>query len=243
MNILALSTTSTSGSIAIYNKDHISYINHLDIKVTHSERLLPQIDAGLKNSKIDISDIGLVVIANGPGSFTGVRIGLATAKGICMAHNIPLLPINTLELLANNIFPANRNILTLIDARMAEVYAALYSPDLEILIPETNAKPTEIFKMIKEPVIIVGDGAKLFKKEIIKSGIDHIFCLEHQNIPLASTLISIALKCNIPKYDFESISELEPYYLRKSQAEFVRDEKIKQQQNETNKKNNRGKNE
>ncbi|MDP8200795.1 MAG: tRNA (adenosine(37)-N6)-threonylcarbamoyltransferase complex dimerization subunit type 1 TsaB [Candidatus Tenebribacter burtonii] len=235
MNILALSTTSSSGSIAIYKKDHISFINHLDIKVTHSERLLPQIDAGLKNSKINISDIDLVVIANGPGSFTGTRIGLATAKGICMAHNIPLLPINTLELLANNIAHSNRNILALIDARMSEVYAALYSPELEIILPETNTKPEILFKKIKKPVIVVGDGAKEYRNEILVSGIDHTFCLEHQNIPLASTLISIALKNNIPEYDFESISELEPYYLRKSQAELVRDEKLKKQ-----KKINRG---
>lgn len=231
MNILALSTTSSSGSIAIYKEDHISYINHLDIKITHSERLLPQIDAGLKNSKIAISDIDMVVIANGPGSFTGVRIGLATAKGICMAHNIPLFPINTLKLLANNIVFTDRNILVLIDARMAEVYAALYSPDLEIILPETNTKPVEILNMITEPVIIVGDGAKEFKKEIDESGIDYKLCLEHQNIPLASTLISIALKSEIPEYDFDRISELEPYYLRKSQAELVRDEKLKKQQN------------
>ncbi len=235
MKILALSTTSSSGSIAIYNDDHISYINHLDIKITHSERLLPQIDAGLKNSKIEISDIDLVVIANGPGSFTGIRIGLATAKGICMALNIPLLPINTLELLANNIAPSNRNILALIDARMNEVYAALYSPDLEILIPGTNAKPADIFKLIKYPFIVVGDGSKEFKKDIIESGIDHTFCMEHQNIPLASTLISIALKRKVPEYDFENISELEPFYLRKSQAELVRDEKIKKQKSNTKK--------
>ncbi len=161
LNILALSTTSSSGSIAIYKEDHISYINHLDIKVTHSERLLPQIDTGLKSSKIDISQIDLVVIANGPGSFTSIRIGLATAKGICMAHNIPLLPISTLELLANNVVSSNRNILTLIDAKMSEVYTALYSPELELLIPETNAKPAELLRMIKEPVIIVGDAVKV----------------------------------------------------------------------------------
>ena len=226
LNILALSTTSSSGSIAIYKEDHISYINHLDIKVTHSERLLPQIDTGLKSSKIDISQIDLVVIANGPGSFTSIRIGLATAKGICMAHNIPLLPISTLELLANNVVSSNRNILTLIDAKMSEVYTALYSPELELLIPETNAKPAELLRMIKEPVIIVGDAVKVFKKDIDDCGIDYQLCLEHNNIPLASTLISIALKSEIPKYDFNFISELEPYYLRKSQAELVRDEKL-----------------
>jgi len=226
LNILALSTTSTSGSIAIYKKDHISYINYLDIKVTHSERLLPQIDAGLKNSKIKISDIDLVVIANGPGSFTGIRIGLATAKGICMANEIPLLPINTLQLLANNVIPTNRNILALIDARMEEVYAGLYSPDLIALIPEKNAKLVNLFQKIKKPVIIVGDGADKFNKEIKKSKMDYVFCPIHQNIPLASTLISIALKKEIPIYDFNIISELEPYYLRKSQAELVRDEKL-----------------
>ncbi len=226
LNILALSTTSSSGSIAIYKEDHISYINHLDIKVTHSERLLPQIDTGLKSSKIDISQIDLVVIANGPGSFTSIRIGLATAKGICMAHNIPLLPISTLELLANNVVSSNRNILTLIDAKMSEVYTALYSPELELLIPETNAKPAELLRMIKEPVIIVGDAVKVFKKEIDDSGIDYQLCMEHINIPLASTLISIALKSVIPKYDFNFIAGLEPYYLRKSQAELVRDEKL-----------------
>jgi len=226
LNILALSTTSSSGSIAIYKEDHISYINHLDIKVTHSERLLPQIDTGLKSSKIDILQINLVVIANGPGSFTSIRIGLATAKGICMAHNIPLLPISTLNLLANNVVLSNQNILTLIDAKMSEVYAALYSPELKLLIPETNAKPAELLKMIKKPVVIVGDGVKVFKEEIDNSGIDYQLCMEHQNIPLASTLISIALKSEIPKYDFNFISELEPYYLRKSQAELVRDEKL-----------------
>jgi len=229
LNILALSTTSSSGSIAIYKEDHISYINHLDIKITHSERLLPQIDTGLKSSKIDLSQINLVVIANGPGSFTSVRIGLATAKGICMAHNIPLLPISTLNLLANNVLPVNKNILTLIDAKMSEVYAALYSPELELMIPEANAKPAELLGMIKDPVIIVGDAVKVFKKEIDDSGVDYQLCPEHQNVPLASTLISIALNCEIPKYDFNFISELEPYYLRKSQAELVRDEKLRKQ--------------
>lgn len=223
MNILALSTTSSSGSIAIYSGDYISYINHLDIKITHSERLLPQIDAGLKNSKLHISEIDLIVTANGPGSFTGLRIGLATAKGLCFAHKIPLMPISTLELLANNIANSSRNILAIIDAKMQEVYAALYSKDLEILIPEFNTKPQELFKLIEDPVIVVGDGTKKFLPEIEQSGIDFELCLEHLNIPLASTLISIALTSKLPKYDFDMISELEPNYLRRSQAEIVRE--------------------
>lgn len=227
MNILALSTTSSSGSIAIYKNDHISYINHLDIKVTHSERLLPQIDASLKNSKLSVEEIDLIVIANGPGSFTGLRIGLATAKGLCFAHKIPLLPISTLKLLAHNVAQSSRNILAIIDARMDEIYTALYSKDFDEIIPEMNAKPAEFFKQISNPVIIVGLGAKKILSEIQKSGIDYIFCLEHQNIPLASTLISIAITSDIPKYDFDKIANLEPNYLRKSQAELTHEEKIK----------------
>ncbi|MCF7858754.1 MAG: tRNA (adenosine(37)-N6)-threonylcarbamoyltransferase complex dimerization subunit type 1 TsaB [Candidatus Cloacimonetes bacterium] len=227
MNILALSTTSTSGSIAIYKADHISYINHLDIKTTHSERLLPQIEAGLKNSKLDISEINLVTLANGPGSFTSIRIGLATAKGICLANEIPLEPINTLEMLAHNVIPTHRNILTIIDAKMSEVYAALFTPEMQVLIAARNSTPKQFLSMIDVPVIIVGDGGKLYKQEILDNGIDFLFCQEHQNVPLASTLISIVLEREIPEYDFNQISSLEPYYLRKSQAELIRNEKIK----------------
>ena len=118
MNILALSTTSTSGSIAIYKENSIAFISYLDIRITHSERLMPQIAFGLEQSNIELKNLDLVIIANGPGSFTGIRIGLATAKGICMAHEIPLLPVNTLELLAYNLFGSNRDILPFIHSRM-----------------------------------------------------------------------------------------------------------------------------
>ena len=225
MNILALCTTSTSGSIAICKNDTISFISYLDINITHSERLMPQIDFGLKQSKIGIEDLHLVCLANGPGSFTGVRIGLATAKGFCMAKKIPLLPINTLELLAYNLLGNKLPILSFIDAKMDEVYAALYSQELKEIIPPQNAKPAEFLKKIKEPVIIIGDGVEKYENIIKESRIEYKLALPHQNIPMASTLISIALKKDIPKYDFNFIANLEPYYLRKSQAEILKESK------------------
>ena len=226
MNILALDTSSTSGSVAICKDNKISFISYLDIQITHSERLMPQIDFGLKQAKLTIADIDLICLSNGPGSFTGIRIGLATAKGFCMGREIPLLPVNTLELLAYNLYGCKCSILPFIDAKMDEVYAALYSSDLEEKIPPQNAKPDVFLKMIKEPVIYVGDGAFKFKELIESSGIQFELALPHQNIPLASTLISIALKMNkIPKFDFDFIAELEPYYLRKSQAEIIKKQK------------------
>ncbi len=225
MNILALSTTSTSGSIAIYKENKISFISYLDIRITHSERLMPQIDFGLKQSKLNISDIDLVALANGPGSFTGIRIGLATAKGICMANEIPLLAINTLELLSYNLYKPQIPILAMIDAKMNEIYVALYSANHQELIEPQNANPTKFLKKINQPVIIVGDGAKKFENIIIESNIEYEFAFPHHNLPLASTLISIALNRLIPKYDFDKIAALEPYYLRKSQAEIIKKKK------------------
>ena len=223
MNILALCTTSTSGSIALYKGNSIAFISYLDIRITHSERLMPQIAFGLEQSSIELKDLNLVTIANGPGSFTGIRIGLATAKGICMPHEIPLLPVNTLELLAYNLFGSNRNILPFIDARMSEVYAALYSSNLEQLIPPQNVKPADFLQKISEPVTIVGDGLESYREIIESSRVDFVPALPHQNIPLASTLISIALRNSVPDYNFDQIAELEPFYLRKSQAEIARE--------------------
>jgi len=223
LNILALSTTSTSGSIAIYKEDKISYISYLDIRVTHSERLMPQIDFGLKQSKLDISEINLVTLANGPGSFTGIRIGLATAKGICMANQIPLMPINTLELLAYNFYKPKLPILAIIDAKMNEVYTALYSTEHKELIKPQNADLVEFLTKIDQQVIIVGDGGIKFSEIIDNSNIKYEIAFPHQNIPLASTLISIVLQRSIPEYNFDSIADLEPFYLRKSQAEILKE--------------------
>ena len=180
----------------------------------------------MKQAKRTIDDIDLICIPNGPGSFTGIRIGLATAKGFCMGREIPLLPVNTLKLLAYNLYGCKWSILPFIDAKMDEVYAALYSSDLEEKIPPQNAKPDVFLKMIKEPVIFVGDGAFKYKEQIEKIGIQYEIALPHQNIPMASALISIALKMkNIPKFDFDFIAELEPYYLRQSQAEIIKKQK------------------
>ncbi len=228
MNILALCTSFTSGSIAVSVNNKITFISYLDIIITHSERIMPQIDFGLKQSRIELDNIDLICLANGPGSFTGTRIGLATAKGLCYANQIPLLPVNTLELLSYNFYGCKYPILPFIDAKMGEVYAALYSPELKEIISPQNSKPDEFLKKIREPVIIIGDGISRYRDIIKQSGIKYETVLPHLNIPLASGLISISSKLkNIPEFDFDLIAELEPYYLRKSQAEIVKLEKEK----------------
>jgi len=225
LNILALNTSSTSGSIAVSKGRNITFIGYLDIKITHSERLMPMLDQGLKQSKISIDEIDLVTLANGPGSFTGIRIGLATAKGICFGRKIPLIPVNTLKLLAANLYGNKHPILTFLDAKMDEVYAALYSPEMDEIISPQNARPLDFLKKIKEKVTIIGDGFEKYKKLINDSGIEFYPALPHQHLALASNLIGLVLQMKkIPDYDFEFISNLEPFYLRKSQAELMREQ-------------------
>lgn len=227
MNILAF-TTISAGSIAVYADKRIKYSTYFDLRSTHSETLLPEIDLALQKSDLSISDIDMIAISHGPGSFTGTRIGLATAKGLCMGKNLPLVCIDSLTLLAHNVQSSGMRILTLIDARMQEVYAALFSPKKQTIIPPLNIKPADLAKKLEEPVLIVGDGGEVYHD--IFAGYGHKFALAHQNLVTAAGLIGIILQNNLTaEYDFEQIANLEPLYLRKSQAELVRDKKIKEQ--------------
>ena len=225
MNILALDTTSSWGSVSLSREGQIVYLGYLDIRVTHSERLMQQIDYGLKQSEMKLGDIDLIAISNGPGSFTGVRIGLSTAKGICMVREIPLYPVNTLKLLAYNLYGCGTNIIPFIDARMSEVYAAVYDAEIKEIVAPCSSDPADFLAGVEENAIIIGDGIYKYRERIKATGKSFTIGLTHQNFPIASALIGIIEKENIsPKYDFSQIADLEPLYLRKSQAELKKQE-------------------
>ncbi len=227
MNILAFDTSSSSGSIALTMDSIIKYASFFDIHITHSETLLPQVDVCLKTNRLTIQDIDALIVANGPGSFTGLRIGLATAKGICMANEIPLIPFSTLLLLASNCYGSKLPVLSMIDAKMNEIYCALYSPDLEELMSPRTIDPSDLLKLVTEPVLAVGSGFLKYGQELVKDGLDLHPALPHQHLPMATGLFSLLeLFPHSLKYDFEAVANLEPMYLRKSQAEVVRDKRL-----------------
>ena len=227
MNILAIDTSSTSGSIAISKNSKIEYIQFLDLKITHSERLMPQIAFGMEQCKISINDINAILISNGPGSFTGLRIGLATAKGLSYANKIPIIPFNSIEMSAANLFGNANNIVVFNDAKMGEVYAGMYSPKLEEIIAPGNFKPQEFLDLIEGKVTVIGSGVNVYK-ELINKTIEADFVLKHQSLALAASLISLfELREIVPVYNFNEIASLEPFYMRKSQAEIVREETLK----------------
>lgn len=220
MNILAIDTSSSWGSVAVYKGNHISFISYLDIRITHSERLMLQIDNSLVQSELTLDDIDLIAFSNGPGSFTGLRIGLATVKGICTVKKIPLYPVNTLKALAFNVFGCERDIVPIIDAKMNEVYGAVFDKYFNIIREPENCSPELFIDEIEKPSIVLGDGVYRYKELLEKKGKILRIGLTHQNFVVASSLIGLVCYERIePDYDFEAIAALEPYYLRSSQAE------------------------
>ncbi|MCD4828146.1 MAG: tRNA (adenosine(37)-N6)-threonylcarbamoyltransferase complex dimerization subunit type 1 TsaB [Candidatus Cloacimonetes bacterium] len=221
MRVLALETTSTSGSVAVADETGLCAAAFLDIRVTHSERLMPQVAQCLEQAGLAIADIDLVAVSAGPGSFTGVRIGLATAKGLCAAREIPLWPVNTLDLLAHNAWGSGLPVLACIDARMDEVYAALYDTEMNPLLPPCNALTDEFIARVTAPAVLaVGSGALLYADKLAAAPFDVRLGLAHMHSPQATVLASLALALpSPPVFDWDEVAALEPYYLRRSQAE------------------------
>lgn len=221
MNLLAIDTASTSGSIALMKDDRIVACQFMDIQITHSERLMPQIDQIFQMNKMKPSELDGVLLANGPGSFTGIRIGLSTAKGICFGIEKPLIPYNNLEMLAINLAHADKPILSVIDARMNEIYAALYDPSGAELISPFNGNIHDLVEQINhKELFVIGDDIKGLYEALMSRNIKIHYPLVHQNIPLASALFSLfKIKKSELNWDFDFLSRLEPFYLRSSIAQ------------------------
>ncbi|MEK7267104.1 MAG: tRNA (adenosine(37)-N6)-threonylcarbamoyltransferase complex dimerization subunit type 1 TsaB, partial [Nitrospirota bacterium] len=194
---------------------------------THSERLMTEIEHCLKQSGIKISDIDVFAVATGPGSFTGLRIGLSTVKGFSYATGKQIVSVPTLEALAWN-FPYSRYpVCTMLDARKKEVYAALFKwegENLIRLINETSAKPEEFARDAlsvtrDERFIFAGEGAALYRDKIIEAmGEKAIFASPEKTVPSPANVAVLGLK-KAKAGEFSEPISLIPMYIRKSEAE------------------------
>ncbi len=218
---LALDTSQSSGSIALWDSDRVVYSACFDIRVTHSETLMPQVDEALKFCGFQPADITTVYLANGPGSFTGLRIGLATAKGIAYGLKIPLRAFSTLQLAALERYRCGRRILAVLDAKMSEVYAALYDEDLSELVPPAVRDPRELAGCELEGSYLLGSGAGMLAPLLQEKGTSFIPVPPSPlNAAGLFTLASILPQAEI--YDFSLLAALEPLYLRESTAQLRR---------------------
>ena len=221
MKILALDTSSKVAGVAILDDEKLLgeyYINH---KRNHSQKLMPIIKGLLDDLEIDVQDIDYYAVSVGPGSFTGLRIGITTVKGMAYATNKKVVEVDTLDALAENIGYANDMICAMIDARNEQAYVAIYDngkkvvEDNAITIQELVSK----LKFLENKVVFVGDGALVHEKYLKDElGKNCVIANQKDILPKASSVAQIALK-KIKNGEVLSCNELLPNYLRKSQAE------------------------
>ncbi len=222
MKILALETSTMLGGVAVADEDGLIAEIRLNVKTTHSERMMTAIDWALKQSGVTLDAVDAVAVAAGPGSFTGLRIGLATAKGLCYATGKPLVLVPTLEALAWNFPYCMHPVCTMLDARKGEVYAALFlwkGDRFVTLVPETATRPEDLLRDSDGPVVLAGEGAMRYWERILSAiGERALAAPLHKMVPSPSNIALLGVQ-RARRSEYANPATAEPRYVRKSEAE------------------------
>jgi len=222
VKVIGIDSSTMTGSIGLIDEDRPVAQYSLKIDVTHSERLMETIDLVLQGARIALKEIDGFAVSIGPGSFTGLRIGLGTVKGLCMATGKPAAAVSTLEALAANMPFCRYLLCPLLDARKKEVYAALFKYREEgcmiRLTDDRVVSPEFLIEQIREPVVFLGDGVDVYK-DFLKGRLgDHAY-FAPMNAMLPSG-ISVAMLGLAKLKKGEVITDTEiPVYIRRSEAE------------------------
>ncbi|MDQ5986930.1 MAG: tRNA threonylcarbamoyladenosine biosynthesis protein TsaB [Syntrophus sp. SKADARSKE-3] len=171
MKILAIDTSGQSAGLAILEDDNPLYEININMEIHHSEILLPALDDMCRATGIAVKDMDLFACTTGPGSFTGLRIGLSTVKGMAMATGKPVVGVSTLEALACNAMQSSLTVCPVMDARKNQIYAAMFKTDPSCVPdrfgPDALAEVDTFLGSIKGRALFLGDGAVRYAKEIL----------------------------------------------------------------------------
>ena len=225
MKILVLESSGLVASVALMEEDRMICEFTMNHKKTHSQTLLPMVDEMMKITGFQKKELDAVAISKGPGSFTGLRIGSATAKGLAQALDIPVVSISSLEGLAANLYGTKDLICPMMDARRSQVYTGIFQYDGERLVTrmEDDALPVaDLIRILNEkgePVIFLGDGVPVYQK-MLEEGltVPYRFAPVHMNRQRAGAVGVLAVQY-FKEGKIESSRDHKPEYLRKSQAE------------------------
>ena len=233
MKILALDSSGIVASVAIVEDNTLLAEYTVNYKKTHSQTLLPMLDEVAKMTELDLSTIDAIAVAAGPGSFTGLRIGSATAKGLALALKKPLVAVPTVEALAYNLYDTNGLICPIMDARRNQVYTGIYRFENHKLVTLEDQMAVSITDLLDklnergEPVTFLGDGVPVFEKTIGENlKVPHTFAPAHVNKQRAAAVAALG-EIYYREGKLQSAAEHTPEYLRVSQAERDRAEKQK----------------
>lgn len=231
MKILALDSSGIVASVAVLENDTLLAEYTVNYKKTHSQTLLPMLDEVAKMTELDMESIDAIAVAAGPGSFTGLRIGSATAKGLGLALKKPLIPVPTVDALAYNLYDTEGIICPIMDARRNQVYTGIYRYEnhkLVVVEAQMAVSITELLDKLNaygEKVTFLGDGVPVFGKVIEGNlNVAYTFAPAHVNKQRAAAVGALGM-LYYAEGTYETASEHAPDYLRVSQAERERAEK------------------
>lgn len=230
MKILAIDSSGLTASVAIANEENLLAEYTVNNKKTHSQTLLPMLDEIVKATDTELETIDAIAAASGPGSFTGLRIGASTVKGLALALEKPVVPVPTLEGLAYNLWGCEGLICPIMDARRNQVYTAVYrfeNGDPETVLLQTPMDIDELLDILKEKndkVTFTGDGTDVYLEHIKKILPKSSFAPVHMNKQRAGSVAFAGLR-RFRRGEFINGDDFAPEYLRVSQAERERKER------------------
>jgi len=188
MKLLVLDSSGLVASVALIEDDRLIAEYTTGNKLTHSQTLLPMLNEVIKRTSFEMEDIDAIAVAKGPGSFTGLRIGAATAKGLGLALNKPIVPVPTVDGLAYQLFGTSKIICPMMDARRKQVYTGFYrfeGGEMKVLKEQCAQSVEDTLDQLRkynESVIFLGDGVPVYHDEIMeKMGESAIFAPAHAN--------------------------------------------------------------
>lgn len=226
MKILGIESAALVASVAIIDENVTIAEYTTNFKKTHSETLLPMLDEIVKMTGVDIKELSAIAISGGPGSFTGLRIGAASAKGLGLALDLPLIHVPTLDAMALNIYSSDALIVPIMDARRNQVYTGIYknTGKLEVIRESMAISIDELLDILREidkeeKIVFLGDGVPVFREYIDENfEIAHDFAPANLNRQRASNIAMLGMEMFKEGKTMVS-DDMRPEYLRKSQAE------------------------
>jgi tRNA threonylcarbamoyladenosine biosynthesis protein TsaB len=221
MKLLAVESATLSGGVALLDDDRLLGEITLNIAITHSERLMFAVDRLLADCGLAPADLGGLAVSVGPGSFTGLRVGLATVKALAMALDLPVAPVPTLDALAARLPFADAPVCPILDARKGEVYLSLYrwsGSGMERQWDYLALPPESAAARLEAPVILLGDGIEACRPWLDRLGAGARVAPAAQRLPSAAAVAGLGLAV-LAAGGGVSAEALAPLYLRPSEAE------------------------
>jgi tRNA threonylcarbamoyladenosine biosynthesis protein TsaB len=222
MRVLGVDSSTMTAGVGIVEQDEILVDLKFDVKVTYSDILMPTIDLALKTVRLKVDDLDGLAVSIGPGSFTGLRIGLSTVKGLCFASGKPLVGVPSLDALASSSLYCRYPVVPLLDAKKDQVYAAVYDTSDGQITRKSEYMALGIGELVQKlagETLFVGPGARFRQKELAGLlGEKAFFALGQQSGPSGASVAWMG-SSRLAAGKTEDITNLEPLYVRMSEAE------------------------